>query len=256
MISFKKNQKSGIFCLLIALFSTANLVAQDLHFGLQTSPSWSWMSTDNGKINGSGALLGFKLAIIAENRFSEAYSLSSGIGFHFNSGGRLQFDVPSKTWVNSYDNFERRPADSLVFGKETKFKYNVSFVEIPIGLKMRTPETGNHLRWFIEPNMVLGFRSNAKGGISGAGAGALEQDDIKISKELRPINLAWGIGGGGEYIIFNNTALVLGVYYQQGFTDMTNDEGNTIYDIDGKNPRNESSRGRMHNLTLRIGVMF
>ena len=54
-----------------SLFSL--VTAQDLHFGVQMSPSFSWMTTTNSKISGSGASTGLKLALIVENRFSQAY---------------------------------------------------------------------------------------------------------------------------------------------------------------------------------------
>lgn len=240
----------------IASLFTLSL-AQDLHFGVQLSPSFSWMSTSSSKISGSGASTGLKLSLIVENRFSQAYSFSSGIGFHFNSGGRLLLDSPSNFWTDSYDEFEKRPtvrADSALFPRDTKFKYGITYVEIPVGLKLRTPENGTHIRYFAEPGLTFGFKSKASGNI--IGSNSLDQNNIDIKKEVNFINLSWGIGGGGEYIISNNTALVLGLYYQKGFTDVNTDNG-TLYDADGKtNPRSDKSKATVSSLTVRLGVMF
>lgn len=233
------------------------VLAQDIHFGIQMSPSVSWIGSNSSKISGSGAATGLKLGLIVENRFSQAYSFSTGIGFHFNAGGRLLIDVPSQYWTESYDEFDKKPtvrADSALFPKETKFRYSTTYVEIPFGLKLRTPENGTHLRYFAEPALTLGIRSGSKGAI--VGSNSLDQEQINIRKEVNLLNLSWGIGFGGEYIVANNTALVGGIYYQRGFTDVTSDNG-TLYDSDGKsNPKKDNSKGILSSITIRLGVMF
>jgi hypothetical protein len=70
------------------------------------------------------------------------------------------------------------------------------------------------------------------------------------------INMSWGIGGGIEYVIANNTALVGGLYIQRGFKDVTTDDA-TLFDADGKsNARSDKSKGVVNSLTIRLGVMF
>ncbi|MDZ7879604.1 MAG: outer membrane beta-barrel protein [Saprospiraceae bacterium] len=235
---------------------TAVTTAQDLHFGFQMSPSWSWLGTDNTRVNGVGSALGLKLGLIAENRFSEAYSISSGLGFHFNMGGALRYALPGKLWTSSYDNFDIKPAVTDTFAKDSKLRYSISYFEIPIGLKMRTPETGAHVRWFAEPLLTFGFRTNAKGAISSA-TPVQDQEKIPIKEEVAGAMLSWGIGAGGEYIISNNTAIVVGLYYQNGFTDVTKDGSSTMYDpsVTG-GQRVDNSKGLIKALTLRLGVMF
>ena len=235
----------------------AKMTAQDLHFGFQISPTSTWLSTDNTRINGTGSALGLKLGLIVENRFSEAYSISSGLGFHFNTGGALRFALPGKLWRDSWDNFDYAPkAPRDTFAKDAKLRYSVSFFEIPIGLKMRTAETGNHIRWFAEPQLLIGFRTNAKGAISAAEPIA-EQEKISIKKEVAAVMLSWGIGIGGEYIIANNTAIVAGLYYQNGFTDITKDKSSVMFDPDVSGGiREDNSKGVIKGLTLRLGVMF
>ena len=249
----KKSLIALIFMVAFASFATA----QDLHFGFQMSPSFSKMKTENAKINSAGTATGLKLAVIAENRFSQSYAISTGIGFHFNTGGRLQVDAPSRYWTKSWGNFDAKPtvkSDSAAFPKETQFRHSLNYVEIPLGLKMRTPETGSHVRYFAEPHIVLGILSNAKGAI--AKSNNLDQEKINIKPDVGTFNLSWGIGGGVEYVISNNTALVGGIYVQRGISDVTKDSGVT-FDADGKsNPRTDSSKGVINSLTIRVGVMF
>ncbi len=249
--------KKTILALTVIVAFTVRTLAQDLHFGFQLSPSFSKMSTDVSKINGSGAATGLKMAVIAENRFSQTYAITSGIGFHFNAGGRLLLDAPSRYWTKSWGEFDKKPnvtGDSAAFVGGTRFRYSINFVEIPIGLKMRTLETGSHIRYFLEPHLNFGFKSNAKGDIDKNTA--YEQTKINIKSEVNFINLSWGIGGGGEYVINNNTAIVLGLYYQRGFSDITDNNGRT-FDTDGKsNGKNDTSKGIISSVTVRLGVMF
>ena len=231
--------------------------AQDLHFGLQVSPSWSWMGTDNTKITGSGSALGLKLGLVAENRFSEAYSVSTGIGFHFNSGGSLRFGLPGQLWKNSWGEFETPPKSSDTFALDTKLRYSLTFVEIPLGLKMRTPEQGNHIRYFAEPLICFGFRTKASGAVSSANP-VPAQEQINIKGDVNSLNMSWGAGVGGEYIIQNNTAIVVGLYFQSGFTDMTGNSGGTLFDKSSGTlvAKPEKSKGTVKSLTIRFGVMF
>jgi Outer membrane protein beta-barrel domain len=249
--------KKILLALTFIVAITSFATAQDLHFGVQMSPSFSWMRTDNSKINRSGTATGLKLSLIAENRFSQSYAVSTGIGFHFNSGGRLIASAPSRYWTKSWNNFDVKPtakADSAAFSKDTRFRYGLTFVEIPLGLKMRTPETGTHIRYFVEPNLVLGVLSNAKGAI--VGSNNLDQDKINIKPDVATFMISWGAGVGGEFTVSNNTALVGGLYFQHGFTDVTGDNAVT-FDADGKsNPRTDNSKGVINSLTIRLGVMF
>jgi hypothetical protein len=249
--------KKIILSLTLAVCSLSLSFAQDLHFGVQASPSWSWMGTDNSKINKSGTALGLKLGLIIENRFSEAYSITSGIGFHFNTGGSLRFGLPGQLWKNSWDQFDVTPKVTDTFGIDTKLRYSLSFLEIPIGLKMRTPEQGNHLRYFAEPMLTLGFKTGAKGAISEAGP-VTAQEKINISADVNNIGLSWGFGLGSEYIVQNNTAIVLGLYFQNGFTDITGNSGSTLFDKSTGSvvAKAEKSKGTIKSLTLRLGVMF
>jgi Outer membrane protein beta-barrel domain len=249
--------KKIILSLTFAVTFMSLSIAQDLHFGFQASPSWSWMGTDYTKINGSGSNLGLKLSLIAENRISEAYSISTGIGFHFNTGGSLRFGLPGQLWKNSWSQFDIAPKVTDTFATDSKLRYSLSLLEIPVGLKMRTPEQGNHFRYFAEPLVALGFRTNAKGAISDA-VPITAQEKINIKSDVNPVMLSWGLGIGGEYIIQNNTALVIGLYFQNGFTDITNDKGNTLFDksTGAVVVKADQSKATVKSLTVRCGIMF
>ena len=153
--------KKIVFAFSILSLYCFSLNAQEgeIRFGLQASPSFTWMDTDNSNVNRSGTNLGLMLAMLSEYYFRENYAITSGIGFHFNAGGEMLFEEAGAYWPNS----DLNPGlDSLAAG--AKLRYNLQYVEIPVGLKMRTREFG-YIRYFLQPSIVMGFRSQARGNI-------------------------------------------------------------------------------------------
>jgi Outer membrane protein beta-barrel domain len=248
--------KKFIAAFTLAFAFCASSFAQDLHFGMQLSPSWSSLSTDNNHLSGSGSNLGLKLGLIVENRFSQAYSVSTGINLHFNTGGALLADQrTTNVWKDSYENFDAPiPTGADTLNADTKFRYNLGFVEIPVGLKLRTAESGDHLRYFVEPLIAFGFRNSASGTITGTAK--FDQSGVKISKEVGDFNMSWGLGAGGEYIISNNTALVVGLYYQSGFIGMLSEDNGALLDATNNKKAISTIRSTINSFTLRLGVMF
>jgi hypothetical protein len=234
--------------LLFALFYT-NGRAQDgdMRFGFQLSPSFSWMNTNDTRINRSGTNLGVKLGMLAEYYFRENYAFSTGIGFAFNHGGTLLFEYGGNYWKNSNLGPELATLPSGV-----KLKYSLQFVEIPLYLKMRTREFG-YMRYFLEPGITTGFRSQARGTVTGVGIGD-QAKEFDIRRDVNGLNLAWGLNSGLEYSLTETTSLLAGLGFQIGFADITEDKG-TISDPQRGNQL-ENSKGKISALTLKLGLIF
>ena len=233
----KKIVAIAAFFVLLAQLSFAQ--STDLRLGFQVSPTFSTMSTDENTVNGNGTNLGLKLGLAGEVFFRENYAFTIGLGFAFNSGGTLRHDVQSMPWR---DGDTELPAGVIPpFPPGTDLKYNLQYVEIPFGLKFRTNEIG-YIRYYAEvPTFNLGFRSQSRGDIEYPG---INEDNIDIKKEVVPISLSWGVGGGIEYSVNASTSLVAGLAYQRVFTDVTKD-----YDDD-------DSKANINNFILRLGVLF
>ena len=233
---------------LIFLF-IQNLNAQgDIRFGFQLSPAVSWLTTDNSKINSSGPNIGLKLGLNGEYYFRDNYAFTSGIGFHFNSGGTLLHQYGGTYWTKT-----DLPTGLDTMSNDVKLKYSIQYVEIPFGLKMRTKEFG-FLRYFIDPAITLGFKTQARGKITDSGKVGAEDEKYDIRPEVNGINLCWGLTGGAEYNIGENSSLVFGLGFQMGFTNLTDDNG-TVFDPE-KGNRKENSKGLFRSIVLKLGVMF
>lgn len=226
--------------------SLSMMAQDDLRFGFQLSPSFSWMNTNTSKINPSGTNLGLKLGMTGEYYFRENYAFTSGIGFYFNNGGTLLHDFGGSYWPNS-----DLPSSLDTLPNNVKLKYSIQYLEIPVGLKLRTREFG-YLRYFMEPAITIGLKTQARGTIEGTGVQS--DDKYNIRREVNLLNLAWGITGGVEYSISDNTSLIAGLGFQVGFTDVTDDKGQT-FDPERGTVR-ERSKGTNNSITIRLGILF
>lgn len=247
--------RKNIFKTLIALMLVSNMtasisaqspLASNLRFGFQASfLSFSWLSTDEATVASAGsALWGMKLGVLGEKNFADNYSFTFGLGFQFNTGGRLLFEDSARIWTNS-----TYAANTATLAPKARAKYNLQFLEIPLGLKMRTAEFGR-IRYFAEPNLAIAIRTQARGTIESN----TTYEKINISDAAAAAMLAWGIGAGAEYSISGNTALVVGVYYSRGFTDITKDSG-TAYRFNNQ-WLTEASKAVINNFTIRTAIMF
>lgn len=219
-------------------FFTLHMFAQDgggqgLRIGLQLSPTFSWMNSDDNTINNNGTNLGLKLQVMSESYFQENYAFTLGFGFAFNHGGTLQYDEGGELWRNSLEE------GAETFPDGVDLKYEMQYVEIPVGLKLRTREFG-YVKYFAEPNMILSFKTKARG----TAKGNEDLENLNIAEDVNSLGLSWGIGGGMEYSLSDATSIVGGLYFQRLFTDITEDSGG------------DDSKGSLSALTLRLGVLF
>ncbi|MBL7775405.1 MAG: PorT family protein, partial [Saprospiraceae bacterium] len=73
--------------------------------------------------------------------------------------------------------------------------------------------------------------------------------------DVNGLSLSWVIGAGVEYEIATSATVVCGLYYQQQFTDMTDDSG-SVYDSRSSAWKQEKSKGAFRALSLRLAFFF
>jgi len=246
-------RKIIVLIVLSACFATFSLAQNDFRFGFQASPSFGWMSTNDSDINGNGTNLGLKLGVIGEKYFRENYALTFGLGFGFNEGGTLIYNGVGEIWPEV-----DLAVDFQTIQPGTNLKYSLQYLEIPVGIKMRTQEFG-YFRFFADiPVITMGILTQAKGTISGPFDNPPEGVDIR--KATNFLTFSWGAGGGAEYQLGDNIALIGGINFQTSFVDITKDKG-TTFCPDGTfdcamNPKEEDSKGKLNIVTIKLGVMF
>jgi len=126
--------KKLVLTFITITFVINSIYAQDenskFHFGLKASPSLSWMKPDIKGISSDGSNINFSYGLITEFSLTPSYLFSTGIEI-MNTGGNLAFD--SKNVYKTSDN------DTIFLDSR---KYNIRYLNIPIGLKFKTKEVG------------------------------------------------------------------------------------------------------------------
>ena len=249
--------------LLCALgFSTTQAHAQglgtgQLQFGIQASPTFSSFGTDNNFIEGDGTNLGLKLGVIAEYYFADNYSFHTGLNINFNSGGGLFYSdrfTLVDIWGESLNDFLTTPPDeSDLVGGEYTYKYNLSYLEIPAGLTLRTRQFG-YVNYYVRPLVALGILTGSNGTIERF-PGVDSDEDFDISNEVNSLSLSWGIGVGAEYSVSTDTRLIGGLAFQGGFTDVTDKNGTRVI-REGRMEGEDDSKATIRQVVITLGVMF
>jgi opacity protein-like surface antigen len=251
--------KKIVFILASCLFLAAQLSAQDadgskFRFGVQASPTWSWLKSDVTYLENAGSNWGLKLSFMVEKYFQPNFALTSGIGFGFNHGGTLQSGYSKyRPWLGSDLSIDLNETDSLSLPEKSKLHYRIRYVEVPLGAKILfgSGEDSN-LQFYAEPVITLGFVAQAFGDIRGAGA-KFDTNDQNIRSDVRGLALSWGFGAGVEYAVSSRTSLIGGFFFQNQFTDITQKSRARIKD--NSEWIDEKAKVSFRSVTLRLGVV-
>ena len=216
----------------------------ELELGFQLSPTISWMTTNDNTITGAGSNVGLKIGLMGEYYFQEDYAITSGFGLIINQGGTLNHSIGGNLFPTS--EFRDSSLYNIDAGDVTR---KFQMVEIPIGIKLRTNQFG-YLRYYGEIPFLLHIKTQARGNFAGT-------TRENITPDTGLLNFSWGIGGGAEYSISDNTAIVAGIYFHNGLFDMTQNRKTQLRDATGAlTDEQEDSKAIISGLTFRIGVMF
>ncbi len=203
---------------------TSNYAQDDqrVRFGFTTSPIFSWLQPDGQYLENEGTRLGLQYGIIADFIIDDnnKYAFSSGVMVD-NIGG----SVRDRHFHNG---------DTLVneFG-DVKTTYKLQYLNIPLTLKLKTNEIG-YLTYFGQFGLDLGFNLKARQDIEGNFGGAsINEENIDIISDIVPIRAALRVSAGGEYNISGSTTLMVGLAWNNGFTNVL-DFNQLQEDADGR----------------------
>lgn len=228
-----------------------------MRIGFQASPLLSWVSNNNNQIVKTEGNIGLKLGTTADIYFKDNYSFTLGINLAFHEGGEFRYETGGNYLPKSDLSDPALQTGDKPLPDGTKIKYNLQYVEFPIGLKIRSKEIG-YLRYFVEaPVFHFAFLTRGRGDI--------ETDQVKkerenIYKDLQIFNVFWGFGAGIEYSISENNSLIGGLYFQNGLIDFTRDQGHSAKPNPDAIPpyiiEKDDSRATVNNIVLRLGILF
>lgn len=246
-------RKAFIIAIAIVAFQVAN--AQEFRFGLTTSPEFNFAGVKADDVNNEGARIGFNYGFLADFTLgtNERYAFSTGIT-HRLAGYNLSQEVP-----------DTASGSGMVSANET---IKLQYIEIPLTLRLRTNEIG-YITYYGQfgfvPGVLVSSRIDQSYGSPYNDDNRypnLNFEDKKIGKDLKGedidtenagfFNLSLHFGIGMEYSIGGATALMGGLYFNNGFL-------NTYTPIDELNQDAELARNesiKLSNFGLRLGVLF
>lgn len=188
-----------------------------ISFGVHLDPVISWFSTDASTIKNEGARPGFNFGISYNQYFGPNYSISTGLNL-INAGGRLVSNSPTR--------FEliKHPDRMVDVDSGESIVYRIQYLSVPLGLKLQTKQIGYYTFFTdlgLDPKILVGGKAD------------IPSLDIKgeiATSELKKINMAYHIIAGLEYGLGGNTAVVVGLGFENNFLDITKDLENQPVD--------------------------
>lgn len=259
-----KRKATKILCVLLVL-SGASLYAQDrdLRFGFQVSPLSSWVKSNDKLIVPNGGNVGIKIGATADILFKTNSSFTLGFDLAFHEGGEFIYEIGGNFLPNSELSDEILQTGDKPLPDGVKIRYNLTYLDFPIGIKFRTREGNSNMRYWLEaPVFTFSFLTRGRADI--------ETDDAlyeheNVYKDMSVINIFWGLGAGLEYALSQNNSLYGGIYFQKGFFDITRDEGWRSIENPDEDPNDpddnylkqtEDSKASLGNVVLKFGMLF
>lgn len=208
---------SGSFSIIafVFLFSISSVInaQQRTSFGIHADPVIGWFGTDINAVKNEGARPGFNFGLTINRFFSPNYSFSTGINL-INAGGRLVSDsttIFNASYNKTYKTVTVSPGEAIV--------YKIQYLSVPLGLKLQTNQIG-YITFFtdlgLDPKIVIGGKADIP---------SVDLKGERATSELRLFNLSYHIMAGIEYGVGGNTAVVLGLGFDNNFLDITKDNG-------------------------------
>ncbi|MBN2610582.1 MAG: outer membrane beta-barrel protein [Bacteroidales bacterium] len=215
-------KKILVICLLsgISVFG----FSQKLKLGVCLNPHFDWFNENSSVMKSAGSKAGISGGLVIENYFTKNYAFITGIQLG-SFGGNMAYD--DTITLQTEDNNVRVPAGVDV-------KYKLQYVSIPVGLKLKTNQIG-----FFSYYANLGFMPQVN--IRARADASSHADNASVGKEIGVFNASYFFGGGIEYGIGGNAAIVVGVTYNNGFVDILS---------------KQNLKQNLNFLTINLGVMF
>ncbi|GAF02562.1 porin family protein [Saccharicrinis fermentans] len=195
----------------------------DYRFAFVLSPQISWLKSDNNAVDGKGNLMGYNFGFEMDKFFAKNYAFSTGLTIN-TTGGKLRYsgDEATKVTIGGQES---------TLAPNSTLEYRLKYLEIPLALKLQTSD----------------FQRTSYYGIFGlSGMINIKTNDgsgKNLDDEVRRINFGYRFGGGVQYSIGGDAYLKFGLTYNQGLSDITDNE--TIKD-----------KTTLNRLVFNFGIIF
>jgi hypothetical protein len=194
-------------------------------FNVEVDPQFAWFSSDEETVESDGSIFHVHAGLNMDFYFAENYAFVLGVGIN-NLGGNLLY--ADSTEFSS-------KGETLLVEPNQSVKLNLQYIDIPIGLKLKTEELG-YATYFLQLGFNPMINLNAKASSEDASF-----DKVDIKESIISFYLGYHVGIGVEYKLGGSTALIGGVRWSSGFTDVTD---------------NDRANVTLNALSIHLGVLF
>lgn len=195
--------------LLLAMSLNVSAQYKGFSFGFKFGPNFDWVGSKTGAAINQGTKTGFDIGVVAEYYFTENYALVTGVNVNF-LGGKYNFeDMRNISTIDTVTDYKLGTV-----GRQFK----TTVYEIPLMLKMVTPELGNlPLRAYAQVGGAFGYTQRVKVKDTFT-LGDINDNDYRATKgEYNPFHAALRIGVGAEYALVETTRVFAGIYFSHDF---------------------------------------
>ncbi|NGF57689.1 PorT family protein [Parapedobacter sp. SGR-10] len=176
--------------------NSSSLDEKNFRLGLSINPNIGWYRYNDDDYK-SGSKMGFSYGLIADLGFAKNYYFSTGL------------------LINSIASSVEPPASAADNAKRDLIR--LQYVDVPLTVKLKSNE--NELgRFYGQFGFTAGFKVSGKEKLAGeTKKRGIDKDDL--------FRLGLQLGGGAEWKLNDNLALLTGLSFNNGFTRAINNEG-------------------------------
>ncbi len=223
----------AILCLLALTASGVQAQEKSFRFGIKVAPNLGFIKTDTKEFKSDGSRLGYTFGLMGDFMLggNQNYAFATGL-FLNNVGGKTTYPVLGQN-----------------LSTESKYQY----IELPLTLKLKTNEIG-YMTYFGQIGFGTAFNISAKSDFDVYDAVSkkttrITDEDIMKNTQLFKASLI--IGAGLEFNFSGSTSAMVGVTYNNGFTNILKDQ--EIADAQGNKT---TLKAKQNYLELSLGVFF
>lgn len=213
--------------------------------GFHFSPNIGWFNPDSEGLENESAKIGYGFGLIADFNISENYAFTTGLNL-----------LSTRGEINFQDNKE---VNSTPTPGRTTSSMKINYVQIPVGLKLKTNQIG-YMTYFANFGFGLGVNYDATADEEFTYPGnqsTLTNEEIDYADEIALLRASLMVGIGAEYNLSGNTSLVMGLSFDNGFTNVLTEDA---YQIDangnGIGSKNQDFKSINNFIVLNLGVIF
>jgi hypothetical protein len=210
------------FCSAVLLLQCL-VYSQKVRFGLTASPLFSWYKIDNASIEGDGSRFGFQYGLLVDFNIGEydRYAFSTGMLVSHNGGNWIASDTANKEIV--------------------AIKSMLQYLEIPLTLKLKSNDI-NYILFYGQFGVTPSVNIRARGDIETTiDTAHFFEENVKVT-DFNIFNMSLSVATGIEYQLTENTSLVAGIFFNNGFLNLFKDD--------------DDDKITLNNLGIRFAVMF